>query len=191
MKQHFSQKGERIMFKPKRDHLLLGAAFVAVVVILFELVGCSQVPTKSAEQSQPTLLKRNLSAYKLTDASAYVDTVFAAAQGGTLRLIDVELTFPPNALPADTAVFIEIPDLSVFENHFGTDGLRFNVPVKVVMSYRDADLSGIDESTITLAWLNEVTGEWNSMNCVVDFENKTVTGFVEHFSAYALISDNR
>jgi len=179
------------MFKPKRNHLLTGAVLIVAVILLIELIGCSRIPTQSVQSNQTVILKRNVTAYKLLGSSAYADTVFTAAGGGVISLLDVELTFPPNALPADTLIFINIPDVAVFENHFGTDGLRFNVPVKVVMSYRDADLTGIDESHITIAWFNEITGQWNSMPCVLDRINKTVMGFVEHFSAYALISDNR
>ncbi len=179
------------MFKPKRSQMLTGAVLLAAVILLIELMGCSRIPTQSVQPGQTVLLKRNLAAHKLLGSSAYADTVFTAAEGGIISLLDVELTFPPNALPADTVIFIDIPDAAVFENHFGTDGLVFNSPVKVVMSYRDADLTGIDESKITLAWFNNVTSQWNSMVCVLDRVNKTVTGNVEHFSAYALISDSK
>jgi len=179
------------MLRSNRNRFLVGAVIFVAAFLLLELAGCSRIPTQATQSDQPVLLKRNLAAYKILGASARIDTSFAAAQGGVLSLLDVELTFPPNALPADTAVFIDIPDISIFENHFGTDGLVFNVPVKVVMSYRDADLSGINESNITLAWFNDVIGQWNSMSCSLDKENKTVTGYVKHFSAYALISDNK
>lgn len=179
------------MFKPKRNHLLMGAVLIVAVVLLIELVGCSRIPTQSIQPNQTLILKRSLAANKVLDVSAYADTIFTSAGGGVLSLLDVELTFPPNALPADTLVSINIPDLAVFENHFGTDGLKFNAPVKVVMSYRDADLTGIQESKITIAWFNQNTGQWNGMPCVLDRINKTVTGYVEHFSAYALISDSK
>ena len=65
----------------------------------------------------------------------------------------------------------------------------FDNPVEVTMSYRDADLSGIDESSIRIGWLNEVTGRFQSIDCEIDFDTKTVTGTLDHFSAYGLISD--
>jgi len=57
------------------------------------------------------------------------------------------------------------------------------------MSYRDADLTGIDESTIRIGWLNGSTGLFQDVVCTLDRVNKTVSGEVMHFSAYALISD--
>jgi len=187
---HETQKGERIMSRLNNHRFLSGAIIAVAAIFLIALVGCSKSPTVSDEPSQPKLLKRTASAQKLLEGSAYVDTVLTAKEGGVVSLVDVHLSFPPGALPSDTLVFIEIADLSVFENHFGTDGLVFNLPVKVVMSYRDADLSGIVETSITLAWFNEYTGQWNRMPCVLDIFNKTVTGYVNHFSAYALISDD-
>jgi hypothetical protein len=177
------------MFKSKGKRFLTGAIFAAMVLLMVLAVGCSQMPTQSTEPSQPTLLKRNVAAYKVLGESAYTDTVLSARDGGVVSLVDVQLEFPANALANDTLISISIPDISVFKNDFGTAGLVFNEPVKVVMSYRDADLSGVVESHITLAWYNEATGQWDKMICEVDTINKTVSGYLEHFSAYALISD--
>ena len=178
------------MQKLKNQRFVSGAVIALAAIFLVALSGCSKSPTVSDEPSQPVVLKRTASVAKLMEGTAYADTLITAKEGGTISLIDVTLSFPPGALPADTLVFIDIPDLSVFENHFGTDGLVFNLPVKVVMSYRDADLAGILETSITLAWFNEYTGQWNRMPCVLNILNKTVTGYVSHFSAYALISDD-
>ena len=77
----------------------------------------------------------------------------------------------------------------MFANDFGTEGLQFNVPVRVTMSYRDADLSGVNESNIAMAWYNDRAERWDVIDCKLDIVNKTVTASVNHFSAYALISD--
>ncbi|SYZ72317.1 exported hypothetical protein [Candidatus Zixiibacteriota bacterium] len=177
------------MSKRLSKRFLPGAVVLSVVIALLAFAGCSQVPTQSAPSPAPHLLKRSVSAMKILGDAAHVDTVLSAAEGGAVSLVDVELFFPPDALSSDTLISIDIPDITVFENHFGTAGLQFNVPVKVVMSYRDADLSGINEPTITLAWYNDVTGEWWKIPCTLDVVNKTVTGYLNHFSAYALISD--
>jgi len=173
-----------------------------VAVVLVGLAGCSQIPTNSSELEEPTLLKRSTSSYKPTGDSLYTETIMSAEHGGTLALWDVELYFPPDALDSDTLISITIPDAEVdtlisitipdaevFENRFGTDGLEFDEPVRVIMNYRDADLSGVNESTIKMAWYNERTRSWNIIYCSLDIENKTVTAYVNHFSAYALISD--
>jgi hypothetical protein len=176
------------MSKPNHSNFKKGVFFFAAIIALIAVVGCSKIPTQSDAPKQTNLLKRSLSVAK-TAGALHTDTTISAANGGVVSLLDVELTFPPNALANDTLISIDIPDISVFENHFGTDGLQFSVPVKVVMSYRDADLSGVNESTIAIAWYNTTAGEWDKMVCTLDTVNKTVTGYLEHFSAYALISD--
>jgi hypothetical protein len=57
------------------------------------------------------------------------------------------------------------------------------------MSYRGADLSGVDESSIRIGWWNEDDQQWVDMVCSLDRVNQTVTGQLNHFSAYALVSD--
>ena len=160
-----------------------------VAVALVGLAGCSQIPTNSSEPEGPTLLKRSTSSYKPTGDSLYTEAIMSAENGGTLALWDVELYFPPDALDSDTLISITIPDAEVFANHFGTNGLEFNRSVRVIMNYRDADLSGVNESRIKMAWYNERTRSWDIIYCSLDIENKTVTAYVNHFSAYALISD--
>jgi hypothetical protein len=156
------------------------------------MASCSQLSTKfeATDGDESVNLLRRQAVFALpTGDSLYVERIIQAADGGTLSLLDVELNFPPGALDSDTLASICIPNILLFENRFGTHGLVFNHPVRVVMSYRDADLSGVDESTITIAWFDEGSGSWDRMECVLDTVNKTVSGYLNHFSAYALISD--
>lgn len=172
-----------------KDYRSIMALTALVLMALFSTIGCSKMPTANDDPATTTLLKRNLSALKVTDAVAHIDTVLNAAEGGVVTLLDVELDFPPKALPNDTLISIDIPDLAVFANDFGTNGLIFNVPVRVTMSYRDADLSGLDETTIKMAWYNPHSGNWDIIDCHINPLDMTVTAFVSHFSAYALITD--
>jgi hypothetical protein len=164
---------------------------VAACAVLISIVlpGCSSKPIAPEQTSTPLLLHRNPT-YPVVASELYTETTISAASGGTLSLIDVQLTFPPNALASDTLISIRIPDINVFENHFGTDGLFFNMPVQVVMNYRDADLGQINEEHIRMAWYNCRTNSWDIIPCALDTVNKTVTANVWHFSAYALISDD-
>ena len=170
--------------------------FIGAMIVLtgaaLMLSGCSQNPLSYDKTStQPQVLKRSVdpsAAYSLT-GEFHTDSLISASEGGRLVLLDVVLDIPPGAVDRDTIFSIDIPDIEVFYNEFGTDGLVFNVPVTVTMSYRSADLSNVDESTIRIGWLNEKTGVWEDMVCEVDRVNKTVTGQLHHFSAYGLISD--
>jgi|WetSurMetagenome_2_1015567.scaffolds.fasta_scaffold479468_1 hypothetical protein len=167
--------------------------FVLALLALAGMIvsGCSRSPLESGTTAQPTVLKRAAAASaSLTPGSElFTEAVIASAAGGQLQLLDVTLTVPAGAVPNDTTFSIRIPDINSFYNEFGADGLVFAEPVTVSMSYRDADLSGVSEEHIRIAWQNPKTGAFESMACSVDTVNKTVTGKLYHFSAYALISD--
>jgi hypothetical protein len=167
-------------------------AAAVMITTLAMVVGCSDNPVAPQNQtSEPRLLTRatSSSSVALAPVNLYAEKVISSAEGGTLSLLDVTLTVPVGAVPNDTLFSIRIPDDEIFYNEFGTDGLVFGVPVTVTMSYRDADLSGIHETAIRIAWLDEDSNTWKDMPCVVDTVTKTVTGTLNHFSAYGLISD--
>jgi hypothetical protein len=172
---------------------IISVAGILVLAIGMLFAGCSKSPVQPvAETSQPQVLGRSV-AFD-SDASGspiplYAEAVISGDQGGQLALFDVVLDIPPGALPVDTLYSIEIPDINVFCNKFGTEGLVFDAPLTVTMSYRGADLSNINQSTIRIGWWDEDNGEWVDMECELDQANQTVTGKLHHFSAYALVSD--
>ncbi len=174
-------------FNPLTKSTLL-LAVLAIGTLL--MVGCSGNPVGEII-SEPSLLQRSLPAGgpQYGSMNTYAEAVISSANGGELFLVDVNLSIPAGAVSNDTLFSINIPDLNVFYNEFGTDGLVFDKPVTVTMSYRDADMSGVTESTIRLAWYDERSSVWHAVDCTVDFVNKTVTGQLSHFSAYGLISD--
>jgi hypothetical protein len=188
---HFNER--RLSMKGFRLNATRVWGFLIVILSMVLFVGCSENPMGIApDQSEPQLLQRSTLAVEAIQRSTiplYTERVVSAAEGGVMTLFDVLLEIPAGAVPNDTLFSISIPDINVFYNEFGTNGLVFAKPVKVTMSYRDADLAGIDESTIRIGWLNESTGQFQDIVCTVDQANKTVAGEVEHFSAYALISD--
>jgi len=178
------------MIRNKLNRQVL-TALTAVITIMVLAVGCSQNPVISEpDQTQVQVLKRSVDfVSKVTEGGYYAEAIISAKDGGQLTLFDVTLDIPAGAVANDTVFSINIPDITTFYNEFGTDGLVFNQPVKVTMSYRDADLSNIDETTIRIAWFNEATDHYEDMLCTIDKENKVVVGELNHFSAYALISD--
>ena len=179
------------MPRSMHNKVVFGAVTILLGAVLV-LTGCSRSPLDSSTTvEQPKVLSRmvDLSGAALSPVPYHAEAVISAKDGGTLTLLDVTLQIPPGAVPNDTLFSIDIPDITVFFNEFGTDGLVFDKPVKVTMSYRGADLSGVNESTIRIGWLNERTGQWEDMLCTVDTVNQVVTGELNHFSAYGLISD--
>ncbi|MEZ5357770.1 MAG: hypothetical protein R3F48_03000 [Candidatus Zixiibacteriota bacterium] len=181
----------------KSNHVSkLSLRFVATLLVMFSLVlfaGCSQSPTGTdSTESQVHVLTRmpaDGAAFKVL--SYYTSETISAKDGGIIELYDVTLEVPPGAVDTDTTFSIGIPDISVFYNEFGTSGLVFNVPVTVTMSFRDADLTGVDVSTIRIAYFNEESGQIEDVDCRVDFERQVVTAKLYHFSAYGLISDEQ
>lgn len=175
----------------KANHLAV-FTLIALVFSLMLFVGCSNNPLGTPDdQPEAQVLHRSAEAvagFKIA-GELYTETVVSAREGGQLSFYDVTLDIPPGAISNDTVFSISIPDLNVFYNDFGTEGLVFKKPVTVTMSYRDAVLNNVDESTIRIAWLNHETGLYEDMICTVDRENKVVVGQLFHFSAYALISD--
>lgn len=174
-----------------RSGTVFALSSIMIAMALVALIGCSQSPTQPTA-SEPRLLTRSSasnSGAALSPVNLYIEAVIPTKSGGTLSLLDVVLTIPAGAVKNDTLFSIAVPDDELFYNEFGTSGLVFAVPVTVTMSYRNADLSGITETRIKLAWLDERTNSWKSMACVVDTVSKTVTGNLYHFSAYGLISD--
>lgn len=176
----------------RRSYQQVGLVVLALLALAGMIVsGCSRSPVSTDGSAQQTVLKRSAAmAASLTPGSElFAQAVIPSATGGQVQLLDVTLTVPAGAVSNDTTFSIRIPDINSFYNEFGADGLVFNVPVTVTMSYRDADLSDVNEDHIRIAWQNPKTGAFESMACTVDKVNKTVTGQLYHFSAYALISD--
>lgn len=183
------------MKKSNHNHLTV-TMIVALAFATMISMGCSNSPLNTdatiGDSPQPNLLARSASKVAASSFSASdlsVEQVIFDATGGRLELLDVILEIPAGAVGQDTTFSINIPDPYVFFNEFGTDGLVFHTPVRVTMSYRDADLTGVTESTIRIGWLDESSGTFKDMVCEVDFINKTVTAELNHFSAYGLISD--
>ena len=163
---------------------------------VMSFTGCSRTPVDPAQSAdnQPVVLSRiarSAGSASQSPVNLYAEDMISAKTGGRLVLMDVVLDVPPGAVDNDTTFSIFIPDDEKFLNEFGTDGLVFNVPVTVTMSYRGADLSYINESTIRVGYLNEHSGQWEDIECALDQVNKTVTAKLYHFSAYGLISDEK
>lgn len=179
------------MKSPKRKHLWK-AGIAMALVLLFVAVGCSDNPLINKPKGEPRLLTRAIdlnSGISQSTADFHVEKLISAQYGGVVSLLDVQISVPPAALEKDVVFDIAIPDITVFFNEFGPSGVAFKKPVTVVMSYRNADLNGVDESTIRIGYYNPEADSFEDVICEVDHLNKVVRGQLNHFSAYALISD--
>ena len=98
------------------------------------------------------------------------------------------LYFPPYAMNQTTIVTMDWESTGFLEGgaEFSPQETQFNQPVTVWISYKDADLDGINEEDLKIWYFNEDTGMWEVIGDVVDTKNKMVGGLLNHFSRYAI-----
>jgi len=81
-----------------------------------------------------------------------------------------------------------------FRLNDGTKQFQPGITANLTLSYSDADIpTGIDESTLGLAYWDETNSKWSAegiVGIVFDRTANTVTGNVTHFSAYAILAIN-
>jgi len=119
-----------------------------------------------------------------------------AKRGGTIEVGDrhygkSRIIFKKNDLPEDMTISFEWAAGGTFEGmlndlEFGPHGLVFNSPVELQLSYKKADLQGIEEEDLKLFYYNEETELWEFIGGEVDDKKKTVIGLLNHFSRYAI-----
>jgi hypothetical protein len=105
--------------------------------------------------------------------------------GGMVKFGGHSIDVPKYATKQDALFSISISPTDYITVDFGPDGW-FEQPVTVTISYKDADLTNIDPSTLTLAWYDESAGQWIDLGGVVDLVNKTVTAKAWHFTQYTI-----
>jgi len=184
---------------------LTAAALLAGLAIHFN--ACTEQSPVSAESSNDgqtiqtksgpvRLLQLASDASTLRKGSAddtlfYKEQFMPAKKRGNIRLGNTyyghsKITFFRNSTLADMTIQFQWLANSTFEGEFGPHGATFNVPVRVQLSYKRADLSSIDETALQLYYFNENSGLWELIDGEVDTENKKVIVYLNHFSRYAI-----
>jgi len=76
-----------------------------------------------------------------------------------------------------------------FAVDFGPGGATFSTPIAVTFEYDPALLPpGITTGNLTLAYFDTQTGKWVHCNCTVDMANHLVTGYLSHFTLFAILA---
>lgn len=109
----------------------------------------------------------------------------AKKTGGTIWHGGHKVVFPKDALAYDAFASIAISSSDYVQVDFGPDGW-FNKEVTVTISYKNVDLTGVNESSLTLAWFDETTGQWIEVGGTVDTKKKCITAQVWHFTQYTI-----
>lgn len=143
------------------------------------------------------------SSYSQYTAPVLSDTLFRRTQhvdastGGLVLLGDwsygfSSIYFGPDVLPQSDSIFFEWAPQNSFDGTlcgllFGPHGLQFNGEAIVTLTYKNANLSGVNQSNLKVAYFNENTGQWEIQVTHVNTWFKTVTVNLRHFSRYALV----
>ncbi len=190
----------------KRKKLIALAGAVTLAVIFF---GCSaQNPTTPTPEAHGlvvqstngpvTLIKFDRDLFspnalsKSNAASGYNEAFIEAAVGGEIVVGDEnvgysKVVFAPGDLPSDMTISMTYPVDDYCDGIFSPHVSQFNSPVYVELSYKNTDLTGINENDLSIYYYNESSGLWEQIGGQVDKTRKVVTGYLEHFSRYAIV----
>ncbi len=147
------------------------------------------------EQAHQSLLKGGSK-----DSVFYAEKLIKANKGGEIKVGnkkvgESKIKFGKHDLPEDLTIAFQWSANGTFEGMlnnlvFGPHGAQFNKPVKVELSYKTADLQGIDEKKLKVFYFNEETGLWELIGSDVDKKGKKVIAYLKHFSRYAVAWSN-
>jgi hypothetical protein len=114
------------------------------------------------------------------------DTETIGPLGGVLVAGPHSLIIPPGALSAPTRITMTVPSgLGVNAVKFAPEGLRFNAPASLTMSYSNCSLLG----KILPKRIAYTDDNLNILTYLLSLDNllsKRVTGKVNHFSDYVI-----
>jgi hypothetical protein len=118
------------------------------------------------------------------------DQLITASDGGTISVGDdisgvSTIQFQPGDLNDDRLISFGW-DSQGYVTELGPHGLVFNHPVELDLSYKDADLTGVDEDNLKIWYYNEGNDNWELIGGTVDKTAKRVEGTILHFSRYAI-----
>jgi hypothetical protein len=171
---------------------------------MFTITACEKDLPMTAEQPA-TISTGKVTILKVKDELlSGLDKVFATKtiiddDGGTIVVGDYShgicyLSFPEDAIneklyPNGTTIAFYWESNSLLEAEFYPDGIQFDEPVYIRLSYLDADLTGVNEDDLGIYYHNPDTGNWELISNQVNTSAKYVEGYINHFSRYAIGMD--
>ena len=168
---------------------------IVVVCLSISFFGCSKESPFAPEDSKVNMLKRtsqemNFLTAKTTSLSKVINVrqLITVANGGTIQVGDEavgisSITFNPGDVQEDITVNFNL-DSKRFSVEFSPHGAEFNYPVRLRLSYKDADLTGINEDDLGIWYFNEEDNMWEFCGGIVNKEGKYVETTISHFSQY-------
>jgi hypothetical protein len=169
------------------------------LVLVFGILGCqtnapdsplTDLTVKRTPNQLQFLQAQKLGFHKVFKTEQYV----TASGGGTVLLGDEEygycsLEFMPGDLNDNTIIIFEW-DTDNFTAELTPHGINFNNPVKLTLSYKDADLSTVEEQALRVWYYEEPENDWELVGGQVNEEEQQVEAYISHFSRYALAGED-
>lgn len=176
----------------------LAKSMMLVLSVMFILSGCEQqgpISTEFSEQTQGNvqILKSNSQQplEKLFANKAMIDD-----DGGTIVLGDSEngysyLTFPEDAIneddyPDGVRIVVYWQSDGLFQVDCYPEGIQFDEPVLIHLSYKSANLISVNENTLDLYYFNPMNNQYESIGGIVNTSEDYVEATINHFSRYAI-----
>lgn len=116
--------------------------------------------------------------------SAYASSAVIGAAGGTLNVGPHQLIVPPNALRAPTRISASAPRGQYVEVQFQPEGLRFERPVAIALSYRHCGV--VRGIFLKVVYVDSQRSILQVLPSLPDLFNRRVFGKTDHFSGYML-----
>ena len=172
--------------------------FVAALTTALLLAGLAQNFNACTEQSPlqsevPATGFKMLKSKNTSLNKVFQESQVIGADGGTIRVGRgaqgfSKLEVPEGALDDDVLITFWWESTGFLEGgaDFSPHGTIFNELVRLELSYKDADLTGVDEDDLEIRYYNETTGQWEVIGNEVDKKKKVVVGYTDHFSRYAV-----
>ena len=181
--------------------LMRSIPLILAIGLLLTIVACERDLPMTAEQpvassaNQVTILKVK------DDPVSGLEKLFVVERlidddGGLIRIGDYDsgysgLKFPEDAINEDQypdGVLIQFywESESMLQADFYPEGLTFDEPVTLRLSYKDADLTGVIEEDLGIYYYNPSTDNWELISNQVNTNAKYVEGHINHFSRYAI-----
>ena len=122
---------------------------------------------------------------------AFQQSKLIDGSGGTLSVGDEmhgisKLVIPANAVGNEVLITFSMESTDLLEAQFSPHGITFDQPVRLELSYKDADLTGVNEDGLKIYYYNQDSGAWELVGEQVDKTKKVVVGYTNHFSRYAV-----
>ena len=173
------------------------ATGTVLLALLWVVSGCSERPTpvqsSSSKRYAPVV---RLAHGKLAAADQWVEATrtITPEAGGAIEVGDdiigkSSLAVPPGAVSAPVNISMRATTSGPVVVEFGPE-LQFAKPVTVSISYLGADLTRVDEASLTVLYNDEILEEWELVTSTVNLNSKAVVGYLRHFSEYAVGSEH-